>query len=48
MQCAFKGPPLIVEKFCNGKHGRSGKTADPHTELAGTLTVAHGLPHLKF
>jgi hypothetical protein len=44
MQCAVKGPPLIFEKFCNGKQGRSRKTADPHTELAGTLTVVHGLP----
>src|SRR6516164_6817342 len=34
MQCAFKRLPFIFEKFCNGKQGRSRKTADPHTELA--------------
>ena len=44
MQCVFKRLPFIFEKFCNGKQRRSRKTADPHTELAGTLSVVHGLP----
>jgi hypothetical protein len=45
VQCVLTGSPLIFrENFVMGSKDDHAKTADPHTELAGTLSVVHGLP----